>query len=177
MKVLQTMHCILEPLCERHASEMYPLLCDPRLYEFLSLPPPVSLETLAERYRRLETRTSADGKEQWLNWIIRLRNGGVCVGFVQATLYSMHQGDVGFVLGADHWGRGLAGAAVGAILELLFAQHGVKSLFATVDRQNWRSIALLTRLGFRQVKQSLYPHGKVAPSDDVFQIDAAVANT
>ena len=54
--------------------------------------PPASLAALRARYARLAQGRSDDGRERWLNWIIRLPSGR-CVGFVQATLYEEHAGD------------------------------------------------------------------------------------
>jgi [ribosomal protein S5]-alanine N-acetyltransferase len=172
MQVLHPRQSWLEPLCAAHAAEMYPILGEPAVYEFLIDKPPASLEELTERYRRLEARCSPDGSQQWLNWIIRLLNGGACAGFVQATLFTPRTGDFAFVLGPAYWGRGLAYDACIAALQILFRNYGVTSLFATVDRRNARSLSLLGRLGFRQVERAAYPHGDVLTSDHVLRKDS-----
>ena len=82
MKTLTTSHCILEPLVAAHATEMFSVLGDPAIYEFENSPP-ISEEWLTERYQLLESRSSGDGTEQWLNWVIRL-SGGKLAGCVQA---------------------------------------------------------------------------------------------
>ncbi|HSC98176.1 MAG TPA: GNAT family N-acetyltransferase, partial [Casimicrobiaceae bacterium] len=77
---------------------MFTLLQDPALYRYENEAPP-SLEWLEERFRRLETRRSADGNEQWLNWVVRLR-GSSLIGFVQATLRKDRTGAVAYVFGS-----------------------------------------------------------------------------
>ena len=84
MRTLQTPRCTLEPQLQAHAAEMFEVLTDPALYEVENEPPP-SVQWLAERYRRLETRGPDDGSEQWLNWVVRLPSGAL-VGYVQATV-------------------------------------------------------------------------------------------
>src|SRR5262249_15194966 len=52
----------LEPLAVAHATELAPLLDDPRLHEFIG-GAPVSAAALADRYRRLERRRSPGGDQ------------------------------------------------------------------------------------------------------------------
>jgi hypothetical protein len=74
----------LEPQTVRHANEMFAVLGDPAIYEFENQPP-ASLEWLRTRFGKLESRRSADGTEQWLNWVVRIAGGGL-IGYVQATV-------------------------------------------------------------------------------------------
>ncbi len=160
----------LEPLTAAHAAELFPVLCDPAVYAFIPDRPPASAEALAERYHRLESRTSPDGSQRWLNWAIRLVEDRRCIGFVQATIHAGATADLAFVLGREYWGLGLAGEASAKALAQLFIEFHVESVFATVDRRNLRSAALLRRLGFHLVSAAIYPHGPVESTDDVFQL-------
>jgi ribosomal-protein-alanine N-acetyltransferase len=159
----------LEPLVPAHADEMFEPLSAPAIYNYMPGQPPSSTAALRERYIQLERGRSADGREQWLNWIVRL-NSGKCVGFVQATIYPGHTGDFAFALDPEYWGRGVAFEACQAALPYLSRELGVTALFATVDPQNSRSIRLLTRLGFIEVAPARYPHGRVEPNDRVFSL-------
>ena len=97
-----------------------------------------------------------------------------CIGYVQATVYSASTADFAFVLAPAFWGLGLAREASLDALACLFAQSSVDAVFATVDRRNTRSVALLARLHFRLVPTSVYPHGAVEASDNVFRLDRNV---
>jgi len=160
----------LEPLTAAHAAELFPLLADPRVYRFIPNEPPASVAALAERYQRLETRRSPDGSQHWLNWAIRRCEDRQCIGYLQATIYPGGTADFAFVLGSSFWGLGLAGEASVPVLRMLFAEFEVGSVYATADRRNVRSARLLIRLGFVGIPPSLYPHGGVEESDDVFQL-------
>ena len=70
---------------------------------------------LRERFAKLETRRSGDGREQWLNWVLRRRSGEL-IGYVQATVRGDGQAFIAYVLGSAHWGQGLASEAVAAVL-------------------------------------------------------------
>jgi [ribosomal protein S5]-alanine N-acetyltransferase len=56
--------------------------------------------------------------------------------------------EIGFILHPDHWGRGLAREAVGAVVDHVFARFDVPAIIADVDPRNTASLALLGRLGF-----------------------------
>jgi len=147
---------------------MFSVLCDPLIYEFIPDKPPASVTLLTERYERLQFGRSADGSQQWLNWIIRPSDSGSCIGYIQATVYPKQTADFAFVLGSEFWGRGFAYEASISALQSLFTDYAATSIFATADKRNARSVALLTRLGFSVIVNGLYPHGDVLPSDHAF---------
>ena len=146
MRVIETDGLALEPQTSAHADEMFVVLGDPAIYEYENDPPP-SPEWLRARFARLETRRSADGREQWLNWVIRLPTGEL-IGYVQATIEPEGRAAIAYVLASAYWGRGLARRAVDAMIAELAEHHGVRGFVAVLKRDNRRSIGLLERLGF-----------------------------
>lgn len=136
----------LEPQVAAHAEEMFAVLADPAIYEYEN-EPPESLDWLRARLARLESRQSGDGSEQWLNWVIRLPGAGL-IGYVQATLERGDRASIAYVLESRYWGRGLAHAAVRAMLDELAEAHGVRAYSAVLKARNQRSRRLLERLGF-----------------------------
>lgn len=149
MQTLHTERLRLEPLVVAHAGALYPILCDPRQFEFLDDGAPASVEALRERYRKLESRRSADGREHWLNWAILLRAGdGNATGFVQATVQEDRRAWVAYEVAHAQWGQGIATEATRGMVEHLMAHYAVTQCMATVDKRNERSWRLLERLGF-----------------------------
>ena len=148
MRVIAAPNCTLEPLVAAHAAEMFVALSDPAIYEFENEPPP-SEAWLSERYARLERRTSPDGAQAWLNWVVRLP-GGELAGYVQATVLGTGTAVVAYELGSRWWRRGIGRAAVAGMLEELRVHHGVWAFAAVLKRANLRSHGLLLRLGFRE---------------------------
>jgi RimJ/RimL family protein N-acetyltransferase len=146
MRTISTRRLVLEPQVVGHAEEMFDALRDPAIYEFEN-EPPESLEWLRERFRKLESRRSADGKEFWLNWVVRVP-GEPAMGFVQATVHPGGWADVAYVFSSAHWGKGYASEAVEEVLEELAATWGVTRYEAVYKTANVRSRRLLDRLGF-----------------------------
>ncbi len=147
MRALQTNGLVLEPLTVGHAPAMFEILSDPELYRHLDDAPPAGLEPLRQRYARLESRASPDGKQGWLNWVLR-EPGGPLLGYVQATVLGNGSAWVAYLLDRRHWGRGHAARATAAMIEHLEAAYGVTRELAVVEVDNVRSIRLLGQLGF-----------------------------
>jgi [ribosomal protein S5]-alanine N-acetyltransferase len=126
---------------------MFFVLGDPAIYEFENAPP-VSEQWLTERFRKLESRRSADGSELWLNWVIRLPSGELA-GYVQATVRPGDTAQVAYELASRFWGRGLGSASVSAMLAEVGTSCDVHHFLATLKSSNFRSRRLLALLGFQ----------------------------
>ncbi|HSN98272.1 MAG TPA: GNAT family protein [Candidatus Nanopelagicales bacterium] len=142
----------LEPLRVGHAAEMFELLSDDRLYRFVPRDPPASRTALAARFERLEVRRSMGGEEAWLNWVLRSRANGRCMGRVEVTVRRDGTALFAYELGVEFWGQGFAAEACRRVLEALFEELGVARVIAEVDTRNAASIRLLGRLGFRRTE-------------------------
>ena len=143
----------LEPQVAAHGTSLYTVLDDPELYVFTDDKGPASLEALAERLRRLESRKSPDGSEHWLNWVVRTAEGAVA-GYVQATVRGAGEAEIAYVLGRRFWRRGYASIACGLMLEDLAGSYGATRATATLDPRNAASLALLRKLGFSFVSRN-----------------------
>lgn len=146
MRTLRTDRCVLEPLTEAHAAAMFEVLSDPAIYEFEGVPPP-SVEALAAGYRRKESRVSPDGRQQWLNWVVR-RPDGALAGYVQATVLETGASYVGYEFASRHWRQGIGRASVHAMMDELATAYGVHLFVAVLKSANVRSRGLLQSLGF-----------------------------
>lgn len=127
MQPLTSARLILEPLGPQHADELHPVLDDPELHRFIGGRP----DTLAELRARLMRQAaggSPDGREIWLNWLIRLRAGRDVAGTVQATVSVDAQPSVAYVawvIGSAQQGHGYAREAAGLLVSHLQNRHCV----------------------------------------------------
>lgn len=153
MRTIQLGVLALEPQTAAHAAEMFEVLGDPAIYEFENAPP-ASLEWLRTRFEKLESRRSGDGREQWLNWVIRVPPAEL-IGYVQATVRMDGSAGIAYELCSAYWGRGLARAAVAAMMDELATQYRVTLFTAVAKRPNFRSTRLLERLGFTPGSEKL----------------------
>jgi ribosomal-protein-alanine N-acetyltransferase len=150
---LTTQRLVLEPLARHHAQEMFEALSDRAIYRFIDEAPPASVEALATRYARLESRRSGDGREHWLNWVVREPASGNAVGFVQASVMENGTAFVAYVIAPPSQGKGYGREATAAMIEELERGYGAKLLRASVDARNAASIALAAALGFAEARR------------------------
>lgn len=163
MRVVDATVLTLEPQTAAHADEMFAVLSDPAIYEYENQPPP-SKEWLRNRFARLESRRSADGKERWLNWVIRLPSTELA-GYVQATVRQDGTAAIAYELASAYWGRGLARCAVQAMIGELVRHYNVRQLTAVLKRNNHRSMRLLERLGFSAAPAALSARHEIEPDE------------
>ena len=152
-QVLLTGRLALEPLAARHASLLWPLWQDPGVFRYIPDDPPLSLEWLEQRYRRLESRSSADGSEAWLQWALRRQADGAWIGRVEATVRADRPSAVAWLLGSAHWRAGYATEAMTRVLDHLRDDFGVASVVVQVDERNRASLELARRLGFEPLRR------------------------
>ena len=148
-KVLHAPRLRLEPLEESHATALFDGLRNDALYEFIAEGPPASVTALRERYRRLASRLSPDGRQFWLNWALWSLPEERYLGYVQATVRHDRSADIAYVLFREAWGHGYGREAVTALIEHLQSDWRTPFVRASVDTRNQRSIAMLESLGFQ----------------------------
>lgn len=146
MRTIGAPPLVLEPLSVGHAQEMFSVLRDPAIYEFEN-EPPASEEALSERYAALARGRSPDDREIWLNWVIRLPSGELA-GYVQATVVQSGTAYVAYELASRYWRQGIGSLAVAAMLAELQNHYAVRFCVAVLKARNYRSLALLRKLGF-----------------------------
>ena len=138
----------MEPRSASHAEELFPVLSDPHIYEFLDEDPPASVTALRERLARSESRRSPDGSEHWLNWLVRDEVGAVA-GQVQTTIFPDSTANVAYLFARSHWGRGVAFSAVERMLQTVREAFVVTTFYVVLEHENHRSKRLAQRLGFK----------------------------
>jgi RimJ/RimL family protein N-acetyltransferase len=150
---LATARLILEPLVAAHAQALYPLLLDERLYTYIPQEPPFSVESLAERYQRLATRCSPDGRQVWLNWAARLRARQDYVGMFQATIDSDQTALLAYMIFLPWQGQGYAREGGAWVLEHLVHDYRTPLVAAEIDTRNRASTGVVEALGFVRVAE------------------------
>lgn len=154
---IRTARLRLTPLRAADAPELVGVLDDPRLHEFVG-GAPASLEELRARYASWEGQRSPDGREEWLNWVIRV-DGGTPIGTVQATVSAAgSEASVAWVVGSAWQGHGYASEAAVALVAWL-EQRGVGVVRAFVHPEHHASRAVARHAG-------LAPTGRYADGEE-----------
>lgn len=159
--VLATPRLRLEPLRREHARSLFPGFADPALYRYLPQYPPDAVTELDERYARLESRRSPDGREWWLNWVLRERDGEACLGLIEASVDAVGAARLAYFIFSAYQGRGFASEACDAVLRQLRDGFAAETVTVVLDSRNDASRRLVERLGFSRVA--------VRPNADFFK--------
>jgi RimJ/RimL family protein N-acetyltransferase len=144
---LRTERLELEPLRPDHAAELAALLDDPELHRFIG-GRPETLDELTARVRRQAAGASPDGRQGWLNWVLRTA-GGAAAGTLQATITGS-QAELAWVVATAHQGRGYAGEAALAVRDWLSAE-GVETFIAHIHPEHAASASIARRLGLKPI--------------------------
>lgn len=115
------------------------------------------------RYSPRESwKTPADGKAWFsrimthrkngatIQFVIALRDGGLPIGTLAVFHFDESVGgaEIGYVLGREHWNKGLMTEALAGFVAFAFGTLGLKRLEAELDPRNAASIKVLKRAGF-----------------------------
>ena len=149
--VIGTERLELRPIYRDDARSLFRVLSDPALYEYTGGSPPASVDVLSEFYASRETRRSPDGTELWFNWILRLRDSGLCIGYVQATV-APALADVAWVVGTPWQGSGYASEAAKAVVEWLGAL-GVTRIRAKINPRHIASQKVAIHAGLQRTSE------------------------
>lgn len=164
--VLETDRLHLEPLLPHHASALFAVLADQRIYTYIPEEPLTDHERLRQRYQQLATRRSPEGDELWLNWALQRKQEQDYIGVLQATVYVDHA-TIAYLLHPAFWGYGYAMEACHPLLALAFETYDLPYVDAEVDTRNRASWTLLERLGFQRVAlREAADHFKGEQSDE-----------
>ncbi len=102
----------------------------------------------AAGFAKWEARRSPDGAELWLNWVLRRRDDGRAVGYVQATV---GDGDaaIAWTVGTAFQRQGFATEAGHALIAWLRDNLGVPLIVGSVHPDNIASQTAARRIGLR----------------------------
>jgi RimJ/RimL family protein N-acetyltransferase len=121
------------------------LLDDPALHRFIG-GRPQTLPEVTARLGRQVAGASPDGRQGWLNWVMRVRTADrATVGTVQATLTGP-EAELAWVVGTAHQGRGYASEAATAVRDWLRTQ-GIDEVTAHIHPDHPASAGVARRLG------------------------------
>jgi len=136
---------------------------DPEVTRYLSWPPHRNVE---------ETRSVITGLFNVgidHTWLIALRDSGELVGQIGYLDTESHAVQVGYALGRQFWGRGLAGEALRLLVDHLSADPALFRVAAYVHPDNLRSARVLERAGFtlegRPARAIMFPSLAAEPQD------------
>lgn len=145
---IETPRLHLVPLAGFHADAVFAPMQDDRLYQWISMVKPTSVDALRAHWTRRERRLSPDANELWPSWVVVSRADGAIIGELDASInQNLVCDNFGYFFFPPYWGQGFATEAVCATTQHLL-QQGVTRLLATVTAGNHASARVLQKSDF-----------------------------
>jgi RimJ/RimL family protein N-acetyltransferase len=144
--VIETNRLRLVPLTRSDAPDMFPVLDDCSLHRHTG-GGPMDPPALEAHYQRLERGAPDDDSEVWANWVVRLRETGEAIGYVQASI-DPEGADVAWVIGT-RWQREGYGSEAARAMTAWLRDAGVGALRAHIHPRNEPSARVADRAGLR----------------------------
>ena len=149
------------PVLASHAPLLFDTLRDETLYVHTGGRPPATVGEVKNWFEALESRSSPDGKQVWLTWIIYLTVEQLPIGYLQATLED-DQADIAWLVGSEWQGKGFASEGASRLVAWL-GICGVGSISARIKPGHAVSFKVASAAG-------LEPVGYQEDGEDVWQL-------
>jgi ribosomal-protein-alanine N-acetyltransferase len=155
-----TERLILRRIRRSDLYDVYEYSHDPRVSEYLMWQPH---STLSDTRRYLKNVDKKYKNAEFYTWGIEYR--GKLIGTVGFNCFSLEHstGEVGYVLNADYWGRGIATEALSRILEYAFDYLALNRVEIKYMRENSASLAVAEHCGFTYegtMREAIYVKGR-----------------
>ncbi len=168
--ILETERLILRAPTIDDVADLFAVDSDPRVTRYLGFPPLTNMDEAVQRVQRF---TNEFQGQQAIRWVVSRRAEPRLLGifgFVRMTKPHF-RAELGYMLGTDSWGQGIASEACRPILDFGFTQMGLHSVEARIDPDNIGSQRVLEKLGF--VREAYFRQNFYEPAQNRFT-DTAV---
>ncbi|MGF1617881.1 MAG: GNAT family N-acetyltransferase [Acidimicrobiia bacterium] len=145
---IKTTRLLIRPLASEDAQGLYQRRNQPDLAEFQNWTLPYPLER-AEEIASANAAMDGPTNEEW--WMAAVCDPGIGEVFGDLALHLTQEArtaEVGYTFCRDHWGKGYASEALGALVEYLFEELGVTRVFGMLHPDNPASAMVMERNGF-----------------------------
>ncbi len=121
---------------------------DPRVVEYMSFGP----NTPEDTNRFLERAIEKQRQSPRTGYTLALTIGGELIGGCGLTITDakLGEGEIGYCMRPEHWGRGIGTEAAGALIGFGFRELGLHRIIAKCDPMNVASWRVMEKNGMRR---------------------------
>ncbi|MCF6405430.1 GNAT family N-acetyltransferase [Chitinophaga filiformis] len=145
---IRTPHLELVQITEKHAQDLFKILCDKQVSRYYNLLPPDDendCQRLIDYFR--ERFKSKAG----IRWGIQLNDNNGIIGTVGFNHFTKkHRANIGYDLQYSYWNNDVIAEALYAVISFGFFALDINRIEAEVMEGNDPSIEVLNKIGFKQ---------------------------
>ena len=137
----------LRPINAKDVDAIFAIFSDSRVMRYWSTP---AHSSTAEAMLLIDKAQAGYQSEQMILFGIERHDTEQLIGTctLHARNHVSRRGELGYALGADHWGHGYMNEALERFLQFVFVELDLNRLEADIDPRNESSARTLERLGF-----------------------------
>lgn len=158
MVIVETDRVVVRALEPRDLDAFAAVTGDPELMRYVGDGTTLSREDTAGWIAITARNQLRDG---WTTWAVADRTTGELLGYAGLVHGDGDSIEITYVLRREHWGRGLAGEIVAALVEHAFGVCGLPELRATIDPRNAASRRVVERAGFSAAAERTDKYGQL----------------
>ena len=164
--VLTTTRLSMREPVAADAPALFAMRSDERIMAHIGRPRATTLRDAEDLIDRITKDRSDKGG---IAWALTLHGDDTLIGTIGYHRLKLehHRGEIGYMLGFDHWGKGLMGEALEAAVACGFERFQFHSIEAVTDPRNTASNKLLERHGFVReglLKENFFWNGEFQDS-------------
>jgi RimJ/RimL family protein N-acetyltransferase len=148
--ILQTGRLRLRPFRSDDVEDIVAYSTKPEFIRYLPLPPQTR-ESAAAFVSRVVADGQPDSRSDWL-FAIQVGEAPRLIGTIRVGIREPEhrQGDVGYAVHPDHWGKGYATEALARVLSFGFEDLSLERIWATADVLNVASWRVMEKAGMQR---------------------------
>jgi ribosomal-protein-alanine N-acetyltransferase len=146
--ILETERLVLREITPADADDLFQIFSDQEAMQYWSCRPYTSV---IQAHKLIESLTESAREETGIHWAITLRGENRLIGRCGYNEWRKQhrRGEISYIIGRQHWGKGIVSEALRVMLNYGFAEMALHSVEAAVTPGNEGSTRLLEGLGFR----------------------------
>ncbi|MFI5203330.1 MAG: GNAT family N-acetyltransferase, partial [Flavobacteriales bacterium] len=144
---LSTERLILRRVEKTDAEDLFALRSDVRMMKYLGRPMATSID---DAVKMIDLYNDALEKNEGITWAVALKDTGKMIGTIGFWRIDKvnHRAEIGYMLHADYWGKGLMHEAIVTALHYAFTHLKFHSIEAHANPENTASLHILEKNGF-----------------------------
>lgn len=163
---LRTPRLLLREIVPEDAEALFHMRSDERVMRYLGRPPQ---QDISEAVQMIANIRQMFADNEAITWGISLHDNPVLIGTIGFWKMDKahHRTEIGYVLGADYWRRGIMDEAMNAAIDYCFRVLDFHSIEANTDPENDASGRILEKHGFVQeayFRENYYFNGQFLDS-------------
>jgi len=144
---LGTQRLVLREFVAGDYDAVYAYASDPRVTRYMLYGPRDPMDT--HEYLNRVIRYQGDRPRTIWEIAVTQQADGALVGAGDITILKAGEGDLGYMLRHDAWGKGYASEIASTLIDAGFRDLGLDRIISTVSTENTRSMRVLEKAGMR----------------------------